>query len=149
MVPAPAAEPVVSFSGKSILFPLVKYFACFKVPTWRFQIKALRALFAWGEQEGCPFPRRCCFLVAKMRCPPSAKHPSIFSLGQCQQGIQRGKKKDIFPNISPTAVKFFLMQDANKSQVTPKPLPEQCYWEVGFSLGCTKGKDSASNLLIT
>lgn len=42
-------------------------------------------------------------------------------------------KKKNFPSISPTAVIFFfLLQDANKSQVTPKPLPGQRYWEVFF-----------------
>lgn len=46
VAPAHAAEPVVSFSGKSILFLLVKYFAHLKVSTWCSQIKALRALFA-------------------------------------------------------------------------------------------------------
>lgn len=58
VTPAHAAEPVVSFSGKSILFLLVKYFAHLKVSTWCSQIKALRALFAapaWSERRDVHF----------------------------------------------------------------------------------------------
>lgn len=108
VAPAHAAEPVVSFSGKRIFFPLVKYFAYLKVSTWHFQIKALRALFTvppWSEQEGCPFPRRCCFLVAKMCCPPSAKHQHIFT-GRMPAG--NPDKKRLFSKHFSNSCKFFL-----------------------------------------
>lgn len=108
VAPAHAAEPVVSFSGKSILFPLVKYFAYLKVSTWRFQIKGLRVLFTvppWSEQEGCPFPRRSCFLVAKMCCPPSAKHQPIFT-GKKPAG--NPDKKRFFSKHFSNSCKFFL-----------------------------------------
>lgn len=58
VAPAHAAETVVSFSGKSILFLPGKYFAQLKVSTWCSLIKALRALFAappWSERRDVHF----------------------------------------------------------------------------------------------
>lgn len=44
----------------------------------------------------------------------------------------RFKKKKFSKHFSNSCNFFFLLQDANKSQVTPKPLPGQRYWEVFF-----------------
>lgn len=58
VAPAHAAETVVSFSGKCVLFLLLEYFTHLKVSTWCSLIKALRALFAappWSERRDVHF----------------------------------------------------------------------------------------------